>query len=301
MRIQITPNEIDRRQLTAEHLAQAVESVRQIGFVILGQVIPTPLLDLLFERMLTDLNTLLNASDHVLPVNFVPGHLQQDAPPFAPYVFPELVANPWVIQVTHALLGSGVKNTYFSGNTNLPGSAIQPVHTDGQQLWIHQQAAHPAAALIINVAPLKVSEENGSIELWPGSHHEMVITPDSSSIKVQLPDLGRREKISPPVRGNTEKGDVLIRDNRLWHRGVPNHSEQPRPMIAMIHRTGWYNSGAKLKFQLGCESAFEHPVLDANAEFVDEPIDYLFRNRPYDYQESDLNNQTHQANKVAKK
>jgi hypothetical protein len=72
-------------------------------------------------------------------------------------------------------------------------------------------------------------------------------------------------------------------------------------MIAMIHRTGWYNSGAKLKFQLGCESAFEHPVLDANAEFVDEPIDYLFRNRPYDYQESDLNNQTHQANKVAKK
>ena len=40
MRIQITSTEIDRRQLTAEHLAQAVESVRQNGFVILGQVIP---------------------------------------------------------------------------------------------------------------------------------------------------------------------------------------------------------------------------------------------------------------------
>ncbi len=80
MRIQITSTEIDRRQLTAEHLAQAVESVRQNGFVILGQVIPTPPLDLLFERMLTDLNILLNASDQVLPVQFVPGHLQQDAP-----------------------------------------------------------------------------------------------------------------------------------------------------------------------------------------------------------------------------
>ena len=80
MRIQITSAEIDRRQLTAEHLAQAVESVRQNGFVILGQVIPTPPLDLLFERMLTDLNTLLNASGQVLPVQFVPGHLQQDAP-----------------------------------------------------------------------------------------------------------------------------------------------------------------------------------------------------------------------------
>jgi len=114
MRIQITSTEIDRRQLTAEHLAQAVESVRQNGFVILGQVIPTPPLDLLFERMLTDLNTLLNASDQVLPVQFVPGHLQQDAPPLAPYVFAELVANPWVIQVTQALLGAGVKNTYFT-------------------------------------------------------------------------------------------------------------------------------------------------------------------------------------------
>ena len=94
MRIQITSAEIDRRQLTAEHLAPAVESVRQNGFVILGQVIPTPPLDLLFERMLTDLNTLLNASDQVLPVQFVLGHLQQDASPLAPYVFAELVANP---------------------------------------------------------------------------------------------------------------------------------------------------------------------------------------------------------------
>ena len=82
MRIQITSAEIDRRQLTAAHLAQAVESVRQNGFVILGQVIPTPPLDLLFERMLTDLNTLLNASDQVLPVQLVPGHLQQDTPPW---------------------------------------------------------------------------------------------------------------------------------------------------------------------------------------------------------------------------
>ena len=36
--------------------------------------------------------------------------------------------------------------------------------------------AQLAAPLIINAASLKASEENGSIELWPGSHHEMVIT-----------------------------------------------------------------------------------------------------------------------------
>ena len=285
MKIEVTSTEIDNRQLTAEHLSQTLQSIQKDGFVILGQVIPTHLLDMLFERMMVDLDTLLNSSDRVLPVNFVSGHLQQDAPPFAPYIFPELVANPLVVQVTQSILGLGVKNTYFSGNTNLPGSGIQPVHTDGQQLWVKQQSAHPPAALIINVPPVKVTEENGSIELWPGSHREMVITPESSSIKINKSDLDRREKIAPPIRANTEKGDVLIRDDRLWHRGLPNNSDLPRPMIAMIHRTAWYNSGAKLKFQKGCELAFENSDLDANAQFIDEPIDYIFRNQPYDYQQ----------------
>ena len=127
------------------------------------------------------------------------------------------------------------------------------------------------------MAPLKVSPENGSIELWPGSHQEMVITPDSSSIKVTVAGLARREKVSASIRSNAEKGAVLIRDDQLWHRGKPpNPSNLPRSMIAMIHRTGWYNSGGKLKFESGCESAFEHPLLDANVEFVAEPIDYIF-------------------------
>ena len=105
------------------------------------------------------------------------------------------------------------------------------------------------------------------------------------NIKINKSDLDRREKIAPPIRANTEKGDVLIRDDRLWHRGLPNNSDLPRPMIAMIHRTAWYNSGAKLKFQKGCELAFENSDLDANAQFIDEPIDYIFRNQPYDYQQ----------------
>ena len=39
MRIQITSSEIDSRQLTVEHLSQTIDSIRQNGFVILGQVI----------------------------------------------------------------------------------------------------------------------------------------------------------------------------------------------------------------------------------------------------------------------
>ena len=64
---------------------------------------------------------------------------------------------------------------------------------------------------------------------------------------------------------------------RLWHRGVPNQSDEPRHMIAMIHRVRWFRLGRRLKYQTGCEAAFENSELDHNAEFVAEKLDdYLF-------------------------
>jgi hypothetical protein len=68
---------------------------------------------------------------------------------------------------------------------------------------------------------------------------------------------------------------VLIRDIRLWHRGVPNPSAHPRPMIAMMHNVRWLQRGKPLQFNTGCEAAFDNSDLDPNVEFTDEPLDYL--------------------------
>ena len=51
-------------------------------------------------------------------------------------------------------------------------------------------------------------------------------------------------------------------------------------MIAMIHNVRWLQRGKPLKYLRGCEAAFENSDLDHNAEFTDEPIEYLFR-EPY--------------------
>ena len=91
-----------------------------------------------------------------------------------------------------------------------------------------------------------------------------------------------RRKICPPIRGNAKKGSALIRDMRLWHRGVPNPSDAPRHMIAMIHRVSWLKSNRRLKYKIGCEAAFENSDLDPNAAFIDfanqkiNAYDYLF-------------------------
>jgi len=76
-------------------------------------------------------------------------------------------------------------------------------------------------------------------------------------------------------------GGVLIRDMRLWHRGVPNLSPKPRPMIAMIHVSSWMNAG-QIKVPTGGEPYFEHSILETSAVFLDEKPDYLSGHKSYD-------------------
>jgi hypothetical protein len=283
MEITISHEELANGEMSETHLNQAVHAIREDGYVILSDVISHAHLDLLREKMDEDLRTLMTAS--VLPVNFVKQHLQQDPPPFAPYVFRDVVANPWVIQVTRKVLGEGLFNSCYTGNTNCPGSGTQPVHVDLGQLWSGLKMAHPAVSLVINIAPMDVTEHNGSIELWPGSHLDTNVALDDATIKVDERIVKARRELAPPVRGNTKKGSVLIRDMRLWHRGMPNSSDCPRQMIAMVHNIHWFRRKRRVQFKTGCEAAFENSQIDPNVEFTDEPIDYIFRNRPYDYHE----------------
>ena len=89
----------------------------------------------------------------VVPHNFVWGNIQQTPPPDAGLVFRDVMANPFVCQVTRAVLGRGAFNNTLTGNTNVPGSGLQPVHVDDGQLWPNLGVAHPPARLVVNVPP----------------------------------------------------------------------------------------------------------------------------------------------------
>ena len=278
MVIAVQPKELASEKLTDAQVDQAVRALRVDGYVVLENIISHEHLDILRERMDADAQILVKAEKWG-GAGGLKGHLQQGPPPFAPYIFRDIVANTYVIQVTKALLGPGVYNNFYNGNTNCPGSTTQPLHRDGDHLWLDQEVAHPAAQVVVNISPQDTSEENGSVELWPGSHLDVSRRPIDKEYEEE------RRKIAPPVRGNAKKGSALIRDIRLWHRGVPNLSDQPRHMIAMIHRVAWLKSNRKLKYKTGCEAAFENSDLDHNAEFIDfaakkiDDYDYLFNPR----------------------
>ena len=169
MEIMITPAELAQGQMTDEHLAQAIKAVRVDGFVVLADVIAHVHLDQLRERMDADSQILIKAQKWG-GAGEIPGHLQQGPPPFAPYVFRDIVANPFAIQVTKAILGEGAYNRFYNGNANCPGSGTQPLHGDMPHLWQDMTHAHPTASLVVNVSLVDVTEENGATELWPGTH-----------------------------------------------------------------------------------------------------------------------------------
>ena len=278
MEITVQPKEVAAGKLTDAHVEQAVKAIRVDGYVVLENVVSHEHLDILRERMDADSQILIN-EEKWGGAGRLKGHLQQGPPPFAPYIFRDVVANSYVIQVTKELLGPGLYNNFYNGNTNSPGSTTQPLHRDGAHLWPDQKVAHPTTEVVVNISPQDTMEENGSVELWPGSHLEV------GEHHIDEEQEEARRKICPPIRGNAKKGSILIRDMRLWHRGVPNPSDKPRHMIALIYRVHWLKSNRRLKYKTGCEAAFENSDLDHNAEFLDfaaekiDDYDYLFNPR----------------------
>lgn len=278
--LDITPEEVTAGRMRPEHLQAAVQALHEDGFVVLHHVVDPQHLAVLRDRMLDDVRKIMERSD--TPYNFNTSNIQQDPPPFPPYLFRDVLLNDMVIAVTRAMLGPGVKNAFYSGNTALPSTLRQPVHADSGQLWPNLTVATPPYGLVVNIGVVEMTPENGSTELWPGTHQDTTIS-IHDDIKVPEVLLERWRQERPPIQPHVPLGSVLIRDLRLWHAGMPNRTSHPRPMIAMIHYCHWYNTD-KLRFPRGTEAFFEHPELTTHAEFVDTEIDYIHAPQAYDFQ-----------------
>ncbi len=272
MEIETSASERSAGQLSAANLQRAVQAVLGDGYVILRDVVDPAHLDSLLPRMTADSECLI-AAEQWGGAGRLPGHLQQAPPPLAPFVFRDIVANPFAVQVTHSILGDGLYNRFYNGNTNCPGSRMQPLHADAAPLWSNLEIAHPPASLVINVSLVDVTEDNGSTELWPGTH----LLPLGADRRIDPETEDQRRVEAPPVRANAAKGSLVIRDTRLWHRGMPNLSNQIRHMIAMVHNIHWLARPDRLWFDSGCQTEFpQDGPLDHNAQFTDQPLDYLF-------------------------
>ncbi|KAB5591235.1 Phytanoyl-CoA dioxygenase [Ceratobasidium theobromae] len=284
----LTPSssELAARKLGPTNVLRALEALNEDGIVMLENVVNEKHLDALNERMVPDAYTLQHMKDS--PYNYNRGNVQQDPPPESSLFFEDVFLNPFALQVSNAALGERPKMTFCSGNTALKSTERQPVHTDAD-------FAQPRVlfALVINCGLVEVTPENGSTELWLGTHTMANLDAqdglhgDRASGRIKAALIEQRQKVSPPFQPVVPKGSLLLRDLRLWHAGMPNSTDKPRVMLAQIHFAPWYMNQMKLEFPRGMESMLQHPNLDMPTNFVDGPINYLGRayGNAYDFRQ----------------
>ena len=126
-----------------------------------------------------------------------------------------------IFDLVRALATAPIDQPNIGCNLNLPRSRAQNEHVDGY-------AATPF--LIVNVAAVDTDLSNGATEIFPRTHRR--------TYKYWEIALGgaRRQRLL------MKQGDVVIRTSTLWHRGMPNHSVNARPMLAFT----WENGGNQL-------------------------------------------------------
>lgn len=264
--VAISRREILNGSLNAATLDAAVETMKEDGVLLLPQLIDVDHIDALNEKMQLDLRRMNDGE------RFAGSWSGLRPPPFSPFLFKDIVFNEMAIAVTHRIMGDGVTLDSYGANTAFPGDKPQPVHADTHPLWPNLEMTPPPHCIVVNVCLDDVDATNGATKVWPGTHaHDLTLPENRRPIAEMLTDRDRRR---PPERVSSKKGDLILRDMRVWHCGMPNLSNAPRHMLAMIHRPRW---AIKWGFEAekGSEAFFDHPILEHSAVFIDPPIDYL--------------------------
>ncbi|KAI1629961.1 putative phytanoyl-CoA dioxygenase [Exophiala viscosa] len=270
--------EVGAGRFFERNLEVAVRHVLKDGVVVIQDAINHQVLDKLNEKMKADAITLSKSGDGT-PFNYNRGNLQQDAPPVRKFFDPSIFLNPLATHVTASVLGPRPKLTFMSGNTAMPAtddtpSQRQPVHADSD----FRHPSHPFA-LVVNVGLTDMNPNNGSTEIWLGTHNDTSIDDQEGShgerasgrIKEDL--LEERRAILPPLQPTIPKGSIIIRDLRLWHAGMPNLSSDIRVMLAMIHFAPWYRNPMRLELGEGIRPVIEaEKDLDVRADYVPEEL-----------------------------
>ena len=103
----------------------------------------------------------------------------------------------------------------LGGNINFPKSKFQFFHTDGK--WDPRM-------IIINIATSDIDNSNGPLEVIERSHIK-----NFPYWKFILKNFFFKKK-----KLILKKGEILIREHRLWHRGTTNKSNKFREMIGLM-------------------------------------------------------------------
>jgi Phytanoyl-CoA dioxygenase (PhyH) len=165
------------------------------------------------------------------------GHLQNRGParyyvtlPFvAPFADPRVYEDEDVLAVCRRLVGEDMTMCQLATDTPLLGSDYQDTHRDAPPLFPEWGRETPPFQLAVNFPLVDVTEENGPFEVARGTH---LMSKEEGLRRIESGE----SRLEPLLLA---AGDVMIRDVRGLHRGTPNRTRTPRPMVVVGYSRRW--------------------------------------------------------------
>ncbi|MBI3556810.1 MAG: phytanoyl-CoA dioxygenase family protein [Deltaproteobacteria bacterium] len=140
-----------------------------------------------------------------------------------------IFGNKKVHTIVSALLGTSDHYTpLYDVGFNTSGKKPQHIHRDFSPILPQLNSPLPTTTIALAVPLVNMDEDNGVLELWPGSHKLI----DS---KLRFNDrldgqVGKKKGVRPFLPA----GSLFLRDTRLIHRGMPNPSQDFRPWLSAV-------------------------------------------------------------------
>lgn len=146
-----------------------------------------------------------------------------------PYADPHFYEDEDVLAIVEGLVGKDFVMCQLATDTPLLGSDYQDLHRDSPPLFPEWNQETPAFQLAVNFPLVDVTPELGPFEVARGTH----MVSKAEAMRRLEQGEAKLEAICLSL------GDVMIRDVRGLHRGTPNRTKEPRPMVVIGYSRKW--------------------------------------------------------------
>jgi hypothetical protein len=188
------------------------------GYFLIPDVVSKQKLSALHQRLAAEFDKATRSGTLFAGGGLLSGHLNCFPGEGSRFVY-ETLRERGILDLIQALHPQATRLPNVGCNFNLPHSAIQHYHADRE---------FTREFLIVNIAVVDTTVENGAMELIPGTHRKFypywrfaLERPYRNSLRVPM-----------------QQGDILVRTSNVWHRGMPNQTSVARPMLALTWEDG---------------------------------------------------------------